>query len=79
MRDVLREGLMFAVVGSVAGLAIAAAAGRLLQSQLYGVHSRDPVAYAAAVALIATAALLACWIPARRATAVNPMDALRSE
>jgi putative ABC transport system permease protein len=51
----------------------------LLQSQFYAVHSRDPVAYAAAVALIATAALVACWIPARRATMVNPMDALRTE
>jgi predicted permease len=79
MREVLREGLMFALVGSFTGLAIAAAAGRLLQSQLYGVHSSDPAAYGAAVSLVATAALVACWIPARRATAVDPMDALRSE
>ena len=62
-----------------AGLATAAAAGRLLQSQLYAVHPRDPVAYLVAVALIAAAAAFACWIPARRATTISPMDALRSE
>ena len=79
MRDVLREGVVFAIAGCAAGLATAAAAGRLLQSQLYAVHPRDPVAYLAAVALIAAAAAFACWIPARRATTISPMDALRSE
>jgi ABC-type lipoprotein release transport system permease subunit len=54
-------------------------AGQFLQNQLYGVHPRDPIAYTAAVALILTGVLLACWIPGRRATAVSPMDALRAE
>ena len=79
MREVLREGLTFAVVGSVAGLAGAAIAARLLQSQLYAVHPRDPITYGVSLALILCGAALACWIPARRATAISPMDALRTE
>ncbi len=79
MREVLREGLTFAVVGSAAGLAGAAIAARLLQSQLYAVHPRDPMTYGVSLALILCGAALACWIPAHRATAISPMDALRTE
>jgi predicted permease len=79
LREVFREGLVFTLMGSAAGLAGAAVAGQFLQNQLYGVHPRDPIAYTAAVALILTGVLLACWIPGRRATAVSPMDALRAE
>jgi putative ABC transport system permease protein len=60
----------------VAGAAIAA---RLLQSQLYAVEPRDPITYAAAVSMILTGAMVACWIPAHRATTISPMDALRAE
>jgi putative ABC transport system permease protein len=77
-RGILREVMGSALAGCAAGLAVAAATAPLLQSQLYGVHPRDPLACGAAVVLIGIATALACWIPARRATAVSPMDALRS-
>ena len=79
LREVFREGLGFALAGSALGLAGAALAGQLLQNQLYGVHPRDPIAYGAALALILAGAILACWIPGRRAVSVSPMDALRAE
>jgi putative ABC transport system permease protein len=79
MRHVLQEGLTLTLAGCAAGLAAALFASRLLQRQLYAVHPRDPVAYGAAVLLIVAGAVLACWIPARRAMAVTPMDALRCD
>jgi putative ABC transport system permease protein len=79
IRDVLGEGARFAVIGCVGGLAGAAIAGRLLQSQLYAVEPRDPATFAAALAVILAGALAACWIPAHRATTISPMDALRAE
>jgi predicted permease len=79
VRQVLQEGLRFAAAGTVGGVAGAAVAARLLQSQLYAVHPRDPVSYGAAVALLLSGAILACWIPAHRAAAISPMDALRTE
>jgi putative ABC transport system permease protein len=79
IRQVLREGLGFALVGSVGGLAAAAVAGRLLQSQLYAVQPGDPISFGAAVAALFCGAAVACWIPAYRATTVSPMDALRTE
>jgi ABC-type antimicrobial peptide transport system permease subunit len=72
LREVMREGLGFAVAGCLGGVAGAFAAGRLLENQLYAVHARDPVSYAFAVALIFTGAVVACWIPAWRATTVSP-------
>jgi putative ABC transport system permease protein len=79
MRDVLGEGARFAAIGCLGGVAGAAAAARLLQSQLYAVDTRDPLTYGVAVLLIASGAASACWIPARRATSISPMDALRGE
>jgi len=79
IRAVLREGLGFAAAGCAAGLVSAVAAGRLLQSELYGIHPRDPASYGLAIALILAGAAVACWIPAWRATTVSPMDALRTE
>jgi ABC-type antimicrobial peptide transport system permease subunit len=79
LRDVLREGLGFAVAGCAAGLAGALVVGRLWQAQLYGVRPHDPVSVATALALILTGAIVACVIPAYRATTVSPMDALRTE
>jgi len=78
VREVLREGLGFAVMGVICGAAAAFVLARL-QSQLYVVNSRDPLSFVAAIVLIFAGAVLACWVPAQRAMAVSPMDALRSE
>jgi putative ABC transport system permease protein len=77
VREVMREGLALALAGSVAGVAAALAASRFLEAQLYGVRPHDPASYAATVLVLALAAAVACWIPARRATQVTPMEALR--
>jgi putative ABC transport system permease protein len=82
-RDVLRlilsQGLKPVVIGSVIGLTAATALGRVLSSLLYGVTATDPATFAVVVLLLSLAALLACWLPARRATKVDPMVALRRE
>ena len=77
--DVMREGLRLALAGCAAGLTLAFVAARLLSAQLYGIRPDDPISYGATLSVLAAAAALACWIPARRATAVSPMDALRAE
>ena len=75
----LRQGLSAVVLGLVVGLAGAAAVNRLLESLLFGVGSRDPATLGAVAAVLLTVGTLACWIPARRATRVDPSDALRAE
>ena len=77
-REVLREGLGLAAAGTAAGLAGAALTARLLQDQLYGVNPRDPMTYGAALTLILVSAVLACWTPARRASAESAVDAMRT-
>ena len=79
MREVLREGLGFALTGCAGGILGAVVVAQLLQSQLYAVHPRDPITYVAATSLILGSTILACWFPAHRATTISPMDALRSE
>jgi predicted permease len=79
VRLVLRQGSRFTVVGLVAGLALAAAMGQLLAGFLPGVSPLDPTAFAGAAALAAVAAFVAMWLPVRRALAVDPASALRSE
>jgi predicted permease len=76
---VLTEGIRVAAWGLAAGLAGAAAVSRLLGSQLFGVTPNDPVSYLGALMLIGAAVALACWIPAKRATAVPPLESLRTE
>jgi predicted permease len=76
---ILRQGMTLALIGSVIGLAIAFGATRLLKSVLYGVSASDPITFVGVTFLLAAVALLACWLPARRATRVDPMIALRAE
>ena len=79
LRDVLARGLRLALPGVALGLAGAWAVNRLLQSQLFGVTGTDPLTYAGSALLLLLAALVACYVPARRATRINPTEALRSE
>ena len=76
---VMREGVRLASVGLLIGLVGAAFAAGLLRTQLYGVTPADPISYVVAVPTLAAAVVLAVWLPARRATRVNPLDSLRSE
>ena len=74
---VVKQGFGLVLIGAVVGLAGAFWAGRALESQLYGVSPADAGSFLAAAALLGGAALLAAWIPARRATRVDPVIALR--
>jgi predicted permease len=76
---VLREAAWLAIFGVVAGLAVALALGRLVKSMLYGLQPTDPPSLAAAASLLLAVALLASWMPALRASRVDPMVALRHE
>jgi predicted permease len=76
---VLRQGGGLAAAGSALGIAVAVVATRAIGSVLYEVEPLDTASFALAVAVLAGAALLASWIPARRAARVDPMVALRSE
>ena len=78
-RLVIGQGLRLVLFGVVAGLGVAFFLGRLLEARLYGVSARDPIALLASVFLLIVVALLACWIPARRAARTDPMTALRAE
>jgi predicted permease len=76
---VLRQGMKLAAIGMASGLVATVALTRLMAGLLYGVRPADPATLAAVTLLLGAIALLACYIPARRATAVDPVDALRSE
>ena len=76
---VLGQGIRLIVVGVAAGVAAAIAATRLLESLLFGVSGSDPVALGGASLLLLSAAMIASWVPARRASRVDPMVALRQE
>ncbi|MDP2481538.1 MAG: ABC transporter permease [Candidatus Palauibacterales bacterium] len=76
---VVAEGLRFTLVGLGVGLVLAGALSRLLESQLYQVSPLDPAAFASAALILLVTATLACWVPARRATRIDPMEALRHE
>ena len=78
-RLVLGEGLRLAVVGALAGLAMAWAATRVLTGMLFETEPLDPVTLTGAAALLVGAAVLATYLPARRATRVDPVEALRAE
>jgi putative ABC transport system permease protein len=79
MRWVLRQGLVLIAIGVVSGLLAAFALMRLLRSLLFEVATTDVVTYAALAAVLAVVAFVACYIPARRATKIDPLVALRYE
>jgi putative ABC transport system permease protein len=76
---IVNQGGRAALAGVAAGFAIAFAAGNVVQSLLYGVSPRDPSVFAATTTLLLVVALFACWVPARRASRLNPVEALRAE
>jgi ABC-type antimicrobial peptide transport system permease subunit len=76
---VVRQGAALAGTGLLLGLAGALALTRLLQSLLFSVSATDPFVLGGISALLAAVALLACWLPARRAARVDPLVALKAE
>ncbi|MGH7694003.1 MAG: FtsX-like permease family protein, partial [Gemmatimonadaceae bacterium] len=78
VRGVIRESLTLVAVGSAVGIPVAWAATRLLSGFLLGVSSSDPLAYAAAITVLVAVTLVASWMPARRASRVDPVVALKT-
>jgi predicted permease len=79
LRMIMREGFIMLASGVIIGLLLAVAAAKILSGILYGVHALDPIAFAVAALVMTCAVLIATWLPARRATRVNPIQALRTE
>jgi putative ABC transport system permease protein len=75
----VRQGGLVTLTGLAFGLGAALAGGRLIQALLYEVSPRDPVVLAVTTAVLLAVALLACWVPARRASKLSPLEALRSD
>jgi len=77
---VLRSGATLAAAGLIAGVVVyLGVGGRLLKALVYGISPNDPLTLGASIAVLAIAALVACWIPAWRASSVNPAVTLRAE
>ncbi|MEW5927749.1 MAG: ABC transporter permease [Gemmatimonadota bacterium] len=79
LRMVLRQGMALVALGIAAGLIVALVVTRLLESLLFGVSPTDPLTFAAVPLALCAVALLASWLPARRAARTDPMTALRTE
>jgi len=79
MRMILRQGARLVIIGIAAGAVLAFALSHVMTRLLVGVSPNDPLTYAVVGLLLSAIALLACWIPARRATRVDPGIALRYE
>ena len=76
---ILQDGMRLALIGIAVGLAGAYGLGRLMHTTLYGVEATDLGSLLAVATLLLAVALVACWLPARRSAAIDPMQALRSE
>ncbi len=76
---IVRQGGVVALAGAAAGLALALAGSRLIDSLLYGISPRDPTVFGLTTLVLLTIALFACWLPARRAARISPMEALRAD
>jgi putative ABC transport system permease protein len=79
LKLILGQGMKLVLAGIALGLSGALALMRLIESLLFGVSPTDPLTFAGAAIFLCVVAALACWIPARRATAVDPLIALRQE
>jgi putative ABC transport system permease protein len=79
LRMFMGEGALMLAGGVLLGLFLATGTGKLISGMLYGVGAFDPVAFTIAPIILAGSVLLATWLPARRATAISPMAALRAE
>lgn len=79
LRLVLSQGAKLVAIGAVCGITISLGTVKLLGSMLYGIQPTDRLTFVTAIALIIALTLIACWLPARRAAQVDPMEALRSE
>jgi putative ABC transport system permease protein len=79
MRLIIREGMILAIVGLVLGFRGAVSVGRAMRGMWYRVGTVDPSAISIVAILLMASALLACYLPARRAMQVDPMQALRDE
>jgi ABC-type antimicrobial peptide transport system permease subunit len=78
-RLILRDGFLVTLVGVGAGMLLALGLGQILASTLWDVRATDPVVFLTAPLLLTAVALVACYVPARRAARVDPMVALRYE
>jgi putative ABC transport system permease protein len=76
---ITRQGAVVALAGIVVGLAAAIAGGRFIESLLFGISARDPFVLSVTTVALIAVALCACWLPARRAAALSPLEALRPE
>jgi ABC-type antimicrobial peptide transport system permease subunit len=79
LRLILQQGMKLVLIGLFLGLAAALAVTHLLKSLLFGVSATDPLTFVGIGLLLTVVALLACWVPARRATKVDPLIALRHD
>jgi ABC-type antimicrobial peptide transport system permease subunit len=76
---IVRQGGLVAISGIATGLAAAVAGGSMISSLLYNVSARDPQVFAVTTLILLAIALIACWLPARRAAGIDPITALRME